>query len=64
MDEIYQKLAKVLDTLPSGFPSTCPTEAIQLMRKGPDEIVMPVKDEEAWFEERARQRGVDYHLYR
>jgi Na+-translocating ferredoxin:NAD+ oxidoreductase subunit B len=44
--------------------STCPTEAIQLLRKQPDEIVAPVKDEEAWFEERARQRGVDYTMYR
>ena len=44
--------------------STCPTEAIQLVRKQPEEIVVPVKDEEAWFDERARQRGVDYHMYR
>lgn len=44
--------------------STCPTEAIQLIHKKPDELVYPVKDEEAWFDERARQRGVDYNAYR
>jgi len=44
--------------------SSCPTEAIQLFHKQPDELVYPVKDEEAWFDERARQRGVDYNAYR
>lgn len=44
--------------------SSCPTEAIQLFHKQPDELVFPVKDEEAWFDERARQRGVDYNAYR
>ena len=29
-----------------------------------EEIVYPVTDEEAWLEERARQRGVDFSLYR
>jgi Fe-S-cluster-containing hydrogenase component 2 len=42
--------------------SSCPTEAIQLFHKQPDELVFPVKDEEAWFDERARQRGVDYKM--
>jgi len=44
--------------------SSCPTEAIQLFHKQPDELVYPLKDEEAWFDERARQRGVDYYAYR
>jgi NAD-dependent dihydropyrimidine dehydrogenase PreA subunit len=44
--------------------TTCPTEAIQLIRKQPEDIVPPVKDEDVWFEERARQRGVDYSAYK
>ena len=44
--------------------TTCPTDAIQLFRKQQEEIAPPVKDEEVWFEERARQRGVDYSAYR
>ena len=44
--------------------TTCPTEAIQLLRKQQEDIVLPVKDEEVWLEERARQRGVDYSAYR
>jgi ferredoxin len=44
--------------------TTCPTDAIQLLRKQQEEIVPPVKDEEVWFEERARQRGIDYSAYR
>ena len=44
--------------------STCPAEAIELLRKQPDEMVFPPKDENAWFDERARQRGVDYNAYR
>jgi Fe-S-cluster-containing hydrogenase component 2 len=44
--------------------STCPSEAIGLLRKQPEEIVTPPQDENAWFDERARQRGVDYSAYR
>jgi len=44
--------------------STCPTEAIQLVRKPETEIVHPPVDETAWLDERARQRGVDYSAYR
>ena len=44
--------------------STCPVEAVQLVRKSEDEIVVPVKDETAWMDERARQRGVDYSSYK
>jgi ferredoxin len=44
--------------------SACHSEAIQLIHKQPEELVYPVKDEEAWFDERARQRGVDYNAYK
>jgi Na+-translocating ferredoxin:NAD+ oxidoreductase subunit B len=39
--------------------NTCPAEAIKLVRKQPEELVPPPKDEMAWFDERARARGVD-----
>ena len=39
--------------------STCPSEAIRLVRKEPGQIDAPPKDEMAWYEERARARGVD-----
>ena len=32
-DEVYQKLAKVLDTLPNGFPSTESGVEIKLLKK-------------------------------
>lgn len=44
--------------------STCPSEAIQLFRKQPEEIFPPVKDENAWFDKRAQQRGIDYSAYK
>ena len=44
--------------------SPCPTEAIQLVRKPEDKIVIPPVDETAWLDERARQRGVDYSAYK
>lgn len=44
--------------------STCPGEAIQLVRKPEQEIVNPPTDETAWFDERARQRGIDYSAYK
>lgn len=43
--------------------STCPSEAISLMRKKSEDIVMPPKDENDWFLQRARMRGVDYSKY-
>lgn len=42
----------------------CPEEAVRLVRKAPEDILLPVKDEEAWNDERARQRGVDYSAYK
>jgi NAD-dependent dihydropyrimidine dehydrogenase PreA subunit len=44
--------------------STCPTEAIKLIRKPAAEITPPVDDEKAWFEERGKIRGVDFSKYK
>ncbi len=44
--------------------TTCPSEAIQLVRKQPEELVSPPKDEMAWYDERGRQRGVDFSAYK
>jgi Na+-translocating ferredoxin:NAD+ oxidoreductase subunit B len=44
--------------------TTCPSEAIELRRKQPGEILPALKNEDAWLEERARQRGVDYSRYK
>ena len=42
--------------------STCPTEAIQLV--GKKERVPPPADEMEWYEQRARQRGVDISAFK
>ena len=44
--------------------TTCPTEAIHLVRKSIEQLVPSAKNEQAWFDERARSRGVDYSAYR
>ncbi|MFP4475281.1 MAG: DUF362 domain-containing protein [Desulfatibacillaceae bacterium] len=44
--------------------STCPADAIALVRKPGDEQVVPPMDEKAWFDERAENRGVDYSQYK
>lgn len=44
--------------------AACPTEAIKLVRKPEEEIKHPPKDESAWNEERASQRGVDFSQYK
>ena len=44
--------------------TTCPSEAIKLVRKQPEELVPPPKDEMAWYEERGHQRGVDFSAYK
>jgi ferredoxin len=44
--------------------SACPSEAIELIRKQPEEILPALKNEDAWMEERARQRGVDFSQYK
>ncbi|MEA3222810.1 MAG: 4Fe-4S binding protein [Thermodesulfobacteriota bacterium] len=44
--------------------STCPTEAIRLVRKSKEEIEAPVTDETEWFDERGKRRGVDFSKYK
>jgi NAD-dependent dihydropyrimidine dehydrogenase PreA subunit len=43
---------------------TCPSEAIQLVRKQPEELIAPPKDERSWYEERGKQRGVDFEAFK
>ena len=42
---------------------TCPSEAIRLVRKDPEALVPPPRDEQAWYAERAAKRGVDFSAY-
>jgi len=44
--------------------STCPSEAIRLVHKDDKECATPPLDEAAWYEERGRQRGVDFSRYK
>jgi electron transport complex protein RnfB len=44
--------------------AACPSEAIRLVRKPPEELVPPPKDEIDWLEERGRQRGVDFSAHK
>ena len=39
--------------------TTCPTEAISLVKKPEEQIETPPKDEMDWFDKRAKMRGVD-----
>lgn len=39
--------------------TTCPSDAIALIRKQADEIVPPPKNEQDWYAKRADQRGID-----
>ena len=43
--------------------TACPTEAIKLVAKNPDEIVKPLKTRSDFWAERARQRGVDFSAF-
>lgn len=43
--------------------STCPAEAITLIRKAKDQIEKPPKDEMDWYQVRAKMRGVDISRY-
>lgn len=43
--------------------STCPMEAISLIRKATEEISPPPKDEMSWYERRAKVRGKDIRRY-
>ena len=44
--------------------TTCPSEAVSLVRKAPEDIVPPPRDEMEWHETRARLRGVDISRYK
>jgi ferredoxin len=44
--------------------SACPEEAIKMVHKRPEERSYPPKDDNAWLEERGRQRGVDFSQYK
>ncbi len=43
--------------------TTCPEEAIQLVRKEDEDLVVPPVDEVEWFRERGRRRGVDFSQF-
>ncbi len=44
--------------------TTCSEDAIKLVHKEPKDRTRPPADENAWFAERGRQRGVDYRAYK
>jgi H+/Na+-translocating ferredoxin:NAD+ oxidoreductase subunit B len=44
--------------------STCPEEAIQMVKKDEKDIELPPENEAAWFEERGKRRGVDFSKYK
>lgn len=43
--------------------STCPSDAISLIRKNEEDIVLPPVDENDWYKRRSQMRGVDYSKY-
>lgn len=43
--------------------STCPSDAISLVRKNPEDIVKPPAGETEWFKLRGGMRGVDFTRY-
>jgi heterodisulfide reductase subunit A-like polyferredoxin len=44
--------------------TTCPAEAIGLVRKERDQITAPPVNEDAWFEQRGLMRGIDFSRYK
>ncbi len=44
--------------------STCPSEAIQMIRKSAAELQIPPTDEMDWYKQRGRMRGVDFSKYK
>jgi Na+-translocating ferredoxin:NAD+ oxidoreductase subunit B len=44
--------------------TTCPEEAIELVHRKPEELTYPPENEEAWMDERARQRGARYDAFK
>jgi NAD-dependent dihydropyrimidine dehydrogenase PreA subunit len=43
--------------------TACPSKAIRLVRKKPQERTSPPKDEMDWYKQRGRHRGVDFSKY-
>lgn len=43
--------------------TTCPSEAIRLVRKPAAEVVIPPENEKDWFEQRGAERGKDFQTY-
>ncbi len=43
--------------------TTCPTEAISLVKKASEEIEHPPANEAEWFKVRGQRRGVDFSQY-
>jgi Pyruvate/2-oxoacid:ferredoxin oxidoreductase delta subunit len=43
--------------------SACPTDAIKMVRKPEEKLVIPPQDETTWFKERGSRRGVDFSQY-
>lgn len=43
--------------------TTCPSNAIQLVRREEDEISIPVADEKEWFKKKGDVRGIDFSRY-
>ena len=44
--------------------TTCPSEAIRLVPRPAEEVETPPANETAWYEERAKKRGVDYSAFK
>jgi electron transport complex protein RnfB len=44
--------------------TTCPSDAVRLVRKTKEEIEPPPLDENSWYEERGRRRGIDFSEFK
>ncbi len=61
-DDIYHVITK--KCIGCGLcVTTCPGEAISLIRKPEDQIEVPPDDELEWYKKRAQLRGMDIHKY-
>jgi Fe-S-cluster-containing hydrogenase component 2 len=55
---------KIINEKCIGCVTTCPSEAIRLIRKEPSDIVSPPKDEMDWYDKRATTKGVDISKFK